>query len=192
MKTTRGGTGVSARVVIQSGISGVKDQRAFFATVFDGNSGADGTLTVNLPWSSIPGVGEYRFRIIDLQTGQVVHERYATVPNQTSAIYEALGILPPSIDTEITSAQLAATISDETGAGSLVFADTPTLISPILGTPTSGTLTNCTGYSFSALVIADMAVARSLIGAAKEILIGTAEPTSQLGVDGDIYLQYVL
>jgi hypothetical protein len=44
-----------------------------------------------------------------------------------------------------TSANLASAVSDETGSGALVFANTPTLITPILGTPTSGTLTNCSG-----------------------------------------------
>lgn len=43
-----------------------------------------------------------------------------------------------------TSAQLAGVISDETGSGSLVFATSPTLVTPVLGTPASGTLTNCT------------------------------------------------
>lgn len=43
------------------------------------------------------------------------------------------------------SANLASAITDETGSGALVFANTPTLVTPILGTPTSGTLTNCTG-----------------------------------------------
>jgi hypothetical protein len=43
------------------------------------------------------------------------------------------------------SANLAAALSDETGTGANVFANTPTLVTPILGTPTSGTLTNCTG-----------------------------------------------
>jgi hypothetical protein len=43
-----------------------------------------------------------------------------------------------------TSAQLAGVISDETGSGSLVFATSPTLVTPILGdaTATSVTLTN--------------------------------------------------
>ena len=48
-----------------------------------------------------------------------------------------------------TSSQLAGVISDETGSGALVFANTPTLVTPILGTPTSGTLTNCTGLPIS-------------------------------------------
>lgn len=47
------------------------------------------------------------------------------------------------------SANLRAAITDETGTGVAVFADTPTLITPILGTPTSGTLTNCTGLPIS-------------------------------------------
>jgi hypothetical protein len=49
-----------------------------------------------------------------------------------------------------TSAQLLGVISDETGTGSLVFATSPTLVAPALGTPASGTLTNCTGLPFAA------------------------------------------
>lgn len=44
-----------------------------------------------------------------------------------------------------TSSQLAGVISDETGSGSLVFATSPTLVTPSLGTPTALTLTNATG-----------------------------------------------
>lgn len=43
------------------------------------------------------------------------------------------------------SANLAAAITDETGTGALVFATSPTLVTPLLGTPTSITLTNATG-----------------------------------------------
>lgn len=44
-----------------------------------------------------------------------------------------------------TSAELAGVISDETGSGSLVFATSPALTTPNIGTPSAGTLTNCTG-----------------------------------------------
>lgn len=47
------------------------------------------------------------------------------------------------------SANLRTAVSDETGSGSLVFASSPTLITPTLGTPGSGTLTNCTGLPVS-------------------------------------------
>jgi hypothetical protein len=44
-----------------------------------------------------------------------------------------------------TSAELAGVISDETGTGALVFANSPTLVTPALGTPASGVVTNLTG-----------------------------------------------
>lgn len=51
--------------------------------------------------------------------------------------------------TSPTSANLAAAVTDETGSGALVFAVSPSFTTPILGTPTSGTLTNCTGLPIS-------------------------------------------
>ena len=48
-----------------------------------------------------------------------------------------------------TSAQLLGALTDETGTGSAVFATSPTLVTPILGTPTSVTLTNATGLPIS-------------------------------------------
>ena len=44
-----------------------------------------------------------------------------------------------------TSAQLLAALTDETGTGANVFATSPTLITPALGTPASGVMTNVTG-----------------------------------------------
>lgn len=42
------------------------------------------------------------------------------------------------------SANLAAAVTNGTGSGALVFATSPTLVTPALGTPTSGTLSGCT------------------------------------------------
>lgn len=47
--------------------------------------------------------------------------------------------------------QVGVGLSGSTGTGTFVGANTPTLISPLLGTPTSGVLTNCTGYPASAV-----------------------------------------
>jgi len=47
------------------------------------------------------------------------------------------------------SADLLGALTDETGTGSAVFATSPTLVTPILGTPTSATLTNATGLPIS-------------------------------------------
>ena len=47
------------------------------------------------------------------------------------------------------SAELITVISDETGSGSLVFSIGPSFTSPVLGTPASGTLINCTSLPIS-------------------------------------------
>ena len=47
------------------------------------------------------------------------------------------------------SSELAGTISDETGSGALVFATSPTFVTPALGTPASGVATNLTGTAAS-------------------------------------------
>ena len=51
-----------------------------------------------------------------------------------------------------TSTQLASIISDETGTGNLVFATSPTLTTPNLGTPSAIVLTNATGTASSLTV----------------------------------------
>lgn len=52
----------------------------------------------------------------------------------------------------MTSAQLAAIVSDETGTGALVFANSPTLVTPALGTPSAVVLTNATGLPATSVI----------------------------------------
>ena len=66
------------------------------------------------------------------------------------------------------SANLANAVTDETGSGALVFATSPTLVTPALGTPSSGTLTNCTG----------LPIATGVSGLAANVATFLATPSS--------------
>ena len=65
------------------------------------------------------------------------------------------------------SANLRNAISDETGSGALVFATSPTLVTPILGTVTSGDISACTstGLVLTSPVISGGTINNTPIGA---------------------------
>jgi len=63
-----------------------------------------------------------------------------------------------------TSAQLAAALTDETGSGGNVFATSPTLITPSLGTPSALVGTNITGTASSLSIGGNAATATAFSG----------------------------
>ena len=54
-----------------------------------------------------------------------------------------------SVFASTTSAELAGVISDETGTGALVFASSPTLVTPVLGVATATSVASTSAVSFS-------------------------------------------
>jgi hypothetical protein len=75
-----------------------------------------------------------------------------------------------------TSANLRTAMTDETGTGSLVFATSPTLVTPILGTVTSGNISACTSTS--------MVLTTPVIGAATGTSLTTTGKISSTGTAG--------
>lgn len=89
-----------------------------------------------------------------------------------------------------TSAQLAGVISDETGSGSLVFATSPTLVTPVIGTAT-GTSLSLSGLTQGSVVYVGAAGALSQNNANlfwdntnARLGIGTTTPSGVLDVEG--------
>lgn len=77
----------------------------------------------------------------------------------SSISFGSTGLTPstPSTGAVVVAGTLAVTsggtgVTTSTGTGSVVLNTSPTFVTPILGTPTSGTLTNATGYTTANLV----------------------------------------
>lgn len=79
-----------------------------------------------------------------------------------------------------TSAQLAGVISDETGSGALVFANTPTLVTPVLGVATATTINKVTITAPSTGATLTLANNSSLIKAGSHSLTLTTTGTTSL------------
>lgn len=121
------------------GAANAADQTALLSTMV-GDSGAGGTKgLVPAPAAGDAAAGKY----LDADG------TWTVPPGGGGGGGDALTTDPLSQFAATTSAELRGVISDETGTGALVFATSPTLVTPALGTPSSGTLTNCTGLPAS-------------------------------------------
>jgi hypothetical protein len=84
------------------------------------------------------------------------------------------------------SANLAAAVTDETGTGALVFATSPTFVTPVLGTPTSGALTNCTADGTNAVGFKNIPQSGSAKTTAYILATGDVGKFIEVGASGSI------
>ena len=126
---------------------------------------AGGTLgTTALPWSQFSGAGTFTAGTGLTLTGSVFS---LTSPVAVANGGTGLTSLGSGVATFLgtpSSANLLAAVSDETGSGSLVFANSPTLVTPALGTPSALVGTNITGTA-SGLTAGNVTTNANLTGA---------------------------
>lgn len=112
-------------------------------------------------------------------------------------LYDALGTLmyTTALPATMTSAQLAAALTDETGSGAAVFANTPTFVTPLLGTPNSGVLTNCTGLPPEGLT-GQKAIIQQVFTTTGAMATGTTtmplDNTTPQNTEGDEYMSLAI
>jgi hypothetical protein len=104
---------------------------------------SDGTLTYN-PSSGTVTATAFAGNITGNVTGNA--DTVTTNANLTGHITSTGNA---AVLGSFTSAQLATALTNETGSGAAVFASSPTLVAPALGTPASGVMTNVTGTAAS-------------------------------------------
>jgi hypothetical protein len=147
----------SGVVVTQSNFSILRSNGTSMEVAFTATTGtvtsvatASGELTGG-PITSTGTIGLANTAVTPGSYGSASETLTTTVDakGRLTALAETNIAIPISQVDVMTSAALAARVSDATGTGSLVFANSPVFITPNLGTPSAVTLTNATGLPIS-------------------------------------------
>lgn len=139
--------GVSATTILSNSLITIESDGSQWVIINSTITGSVGTVTSGT-WNASVITGQYggtgianTGKTITLGGNLTTSGAFATTLTSTAATSVTLptsGTLYGTASGSITSAQLLASLSDETGTGANVFANSPTLVNPIVGTQTPG------------------------------------------------------
>jgi hypothetical protein len=148
-----GGTGATTRGAAKIALEGLTStvtsngtttltNTSTYTQVFTGTS----NQTLVLPSTATLAVG-WSFYVVNNNSNQIVLQTStgASLQNVQNSTNTLITCLSTADNTAASWEVTVAGFSNLTGSGSIVMNNSPTLISPILGTPSSGTVTNLTG-----------------------------------------------
>ena len=105
--------------------------------------------TLTSPTLTTPALGTPASGVLTNATGTASGLTAGNVTTNANLTGHVTSVGNAAVLGSFTSSQLATALTDETGSGAAVFATSPTLVTPALGTPASGVLTNATGLPIS-------------------------------------------
>ena len=150
-----------------------------FATVADEFTFKTKSQTMSNKTFVAPALGTPVSGALTNCTGTASGLTAGTVTTNANLTGEVTSVGNAAVLGSFTSLALKTALTDETGIGAAVFATSPTLVTPLLGTPTSGVLTNCTG-----LIVAGGGTGNSTFTAYSVICAGTTATGAFQNVSG--------
>lgn len=164
---------------VSTGVSGLATGVATFlatptsanlATALTDETGTGAAVFANSPTLVTPALGTPASGVATNLTGTAAGLTVGNVTTNANSTGAITSVGNATSLGSFTSAQLSGALTDETGSGAAVFATSPTLVTPALGTPSALVATNATGTA-SGLTAGAVSTVSGLITASTNITI---------------------